>query len=239
MREFIVKVLSRTESPQQLIYGALHQDYSDTFVYDDKDDWPNESQAGEIAVKRLLSGGRGHYGPLEHPSITFNVGYFPHSVMQQARTHRLASFDVQSFRYTSGHILRAAQQEMDIEDVFYLRPPGRYHDRQGKMYHYTAQRRQLDVEYCLAAAQLYQADIKAGMPEEQARGKLPFDYRQHFVVTFNLRSLLHFFDLRLKRDAQLEIQQMCKLMQPHFESWTPEIAAWYSNNRQGKAKLSP
>ncbi|XDE62527.1 FAD-dependent thymidylate synthase [Arthrospira platensis BEA 1257B] len=56
----------------------------------------SELEAGEIIVKRLLAGERGHYGPLEHPSITFNCGYFPHSVMQQARTHRVGiSFDVQ------------------------------------------------------------------------------------------------------------------------------------------------
>ncbi|MGL5194103.1 MAG: FAD-dependent thymidylate synthase, partial [Chroococcales cyanobacterium] len=51
---------------------------------------------GELIVKRLLAGERGHYGPIEHVGIVFNCGFFPHSVMQQIRTHRVGiSFDVQ------------------------------------------------------------------------------------------------------------------------------------------------
>jgi thymidylate synthase (FAD) len=59
------------------------------------------------------------------------------------------------------------------------------------------------------------------------------------VVSFNLRSLLHFMDLRAKRDAQLEIQQLCDLMWPHLESWAPEIASWYGTSRLHKARLAP
>jgi thymidylate synthase (FAD) len=99
--------------------------------------------------------------------------------------------------------------------------------------------RERDLEYCLCAAQQYARDVSLGMSEEHARGKLPFDYRQHFVVSFNLRSLLHFLDLRNKKDAQLEIQEMCALIYPHVESWVPEIARWYRDSRWGKARLSP
>jgi len=68
---------------------------------------------------------------------------------------------------------------------------------------------------------------------------LPFDYRQHFVVTFNLRSLMHFLDLRGKADAQIEIHQMCQLMMPHFAEWIPPVHDWYTKNRWGKARLAP
>lgn len=176
---------------------------------------------------------------LEHPQIVFNCGYFPHSVMQQARTHRIASFDVQSLRYTGMRFLDVVTGKRDIEEVFYLRPVGDYEDRQGKKYHYSADRRKADLEWCLEAAKRYSLDIEAGMSEEHARGKLPFDYRQHFIVSFNLRSLMHFLDLRGKKNAQLEIQKLCDLMWVHFEKWTPEIADWYAKNRLGKAKLSP
>jgi thymidylate synthase ThyX len=37
---------------------------------------------------------------------------------------------------------------------------------------------------------------------DHARGILPFDYRQHFVVSFSLRAFLHFLDLRAKLDAE-------------------------------------
>ena len=132
MNRFRVEVITKTPNPQQVIYAAMHQDYTDKFVYDERDKFPSESQCGEIIVKRLLAGERGHYGPLEHPQIVFNCGYFPHSVMQQARTHRISvSFDVQSFRYTSEQFIKVAEGEKDVEDVFYLRPVDYYTNRQG------------------------------------------------------------------------------------------------------------
>ncbi len=451
MHRFRVEVIAKTPNPQQVVYAAMHQDYTDGFVYDERDSWPTESQCGEIIVKRLLAGERGHYGPLEHPQIVFNCGYFPHSVMQQARTHRVGvSFDVQclsanteitfvncegntnqklkktigelydrwtngekairqrsirgrngeapgqyrrdckqrirkmrlrvlneetglfevghikdvmcsglqpvyrvtledgktldctvnhrlftlegwqtmgdavglvtnidgtviemtkpsylmcngmavvgnglyrksydpivntekklqshpvkvksveylgqqmtydlevegswhnfvangivvhnSFRYTGNQFIDVVAGKKDIEDVFYLRPVGDYSDRQGKKYFYSPEQRAADLEWCLEAAKRYKADFEGGMSEEHARGKVPFDYRQHFVVSFNLRSFMHFCDMRNKKDAQLEIQQLCEMMWPHFADWTPAIAQWYEKQRQGKARLAP
>ncbi|HEY9851116.1 MAG TPA: FAD-dependent thymidylate synthase [Leptolyngbyaceae cyanobacterium] len=240
MDRFRVEVIAKTPNPQQVVYAALHQDYTEAFVFDEINEWPTESKCGEIIVKRLLAGERGHYGPLEHPQIVFNCGYFPHSVMQQARTHRVGvSFDVQSFRYTGNQFIDVAEGKKDIEEVFYLRPVGYYTDREGKKYHYSLEQRQEDLKWCIEAAKRYKADVDAGMSEEHARGKLPFDYRQHFVVSFNLRSFLHFCDLRNKKNAQLEIQKLCELMWPHFKDWVPAIAEWYEANRLGKARLAP
>jgi hypothetical protein len=123
---FRVDLIAATPNPQQCVYAAMHQDYSEGYVADDRAAWPEEGRAGEICVKRLLAGERGHYGPLEHAQIVLNVGWFPHSVMQQARTHRVGvSFDVQSMRYTGDRICRAGNGELDLEEVFYLRPIAR------------------------------------------------------------------------------------------------------------------
>ena len=183
MKRFRVELIAATPNPQQCIFAAMHQDYFEGFVASDREQWPEEAKAGEICVKRLLAGERGHYGPLEHPQITLNVGWFPHSVMQQARTHRVGvSVDVQSMRYTGERISRAANGELELEEVFYLRPVGSYSDRQGKKY---------------------------------------------------------FMDLRAKLDAQQEIRELCDLMWPHFQTWAPEIAAWYEKTRLHKARLAP
>ena len=548
MDKFRVEVIAKTPNPQQVIYAALHQDYSEGFVFDEQNTWPSEAKCGEIIVKRLLAGDRGHYGCIEHPQITFNCGFFPHSVMQQARTHRIGcclsgntkvrfghsslskgekyyeetieklanlwhygrkhqqtsndakymqesisrrtiltldtktnqlvsskitniyingeketytiktvsgkeiratlehqfwtnqgwkrlkefdnntqlcevqltgnkiapqeinfmekemldekwipvrnyegyeisslgrlrsyfprggrgersqflsnpkikklsksknylfaslshgigsgkvsrvniyrlvienfepleeneqlevrhlngnsfdhrlknlawgsskenkidnirnnslscnrgvfvgiesiekfgkeitydievehpehnfianglvvhnSFDVQSYRFCSGKVIAVADGKTDIETAFYLRPVGEYSDRQGKKYYYSAEQREQDLQWCLEAAKKYKLDMELGMSEEHARGKIPFDYRQHFVVSFNCRSLLHFLDLRFKKNAQLEIQKLCELMWPHVQDWVPNIADWYEKNRLGKGKLAP
>jgi thymidylate synthase (FAD) len=144
-----------------------------------------------------------------------------------------------SFRYTGNQFIEVVEGKKDIEDVIYLRPVGYYTDRQGKKYYYSPEQRNADLQWCLEAAKRYKADFEGGMSEEHARGKVPFDYRQHFIVSFNLRSLLHFCDLRNKKDAQLEIQKLCELMWPHVVEWAPAIALWYEKSRQGKARLAP
>jgi thymidylate synthase (FAD) len=235
---FKVKLIAATPNPNQVVWHAMHQDYSEGFVGDE--DPPSEAVAGEIAIKRLLAGNRGHFGVFEHPQITLNAGWFPHSVMQQARTHRIGvSFDVQSGRYTSERILRVNKGELPVEEVFYLRPIGEYRDRQGKKYEYTFDERLVDITRCQDAANHYAYRLRCGHSEEHARDLIPYAIRQHFVVSFSLRSLMHFLDLRAKADAQLEIQQLCQLIMPEFEGWTPELADWYKNTRLGKARLAP
>lgn len=237
---FRVETISKTPDPQQTIYAAMHQDYSEGFVYDEFELWPTERIAGQIVVKHLLAGDRGHYGPLEHVSITFNCGWFPHSVMQQARTHRISSFDCQSMRYTGQRIIDAANGITPLEDVIYLRPVGEYRDRSGKRYFYSEEHRAEDLLFATSAVRQYRHNVEElGFAEEHARGILPFDFRQHFVVSFNLRSALHFMDLRSKKDAQWEIQQLCTLMWEQLRYWVPEITAWYEEHRLGRARLSP
>ncbi|NET88862.1 MAG: FAD-dependent thymidylate synthase [Kamptonema sp. SIO1D9] len=482
MDKFRVEVIASTPNPQQVVWAAMHQDYSEYFVVDNRDKFPNEQRAGELIVKHLLAGDRGHFGPLEHPQITFNIGYFPHSMMQQIRTHRVGvSFDVQclaadteitfvncngetnkklkktigelydlwangeksvrqknirgrnneppgeyrrdckkrirkmrlrvlneetgffeighiqdvicsgkqpvyrltledgktldctqnhrlltsqgwqtmgeavglitaldnrvittqqecfilcnglavagnrldrnqqwlcdqiekgrsaeqiaqmsqfkpilqpvnwkakakssgrklkahpvkvvkveylgeqitydlevagkwhnfvgngivvhnSFRYTGQRIIDVAAGIKDVEDVFYLRPVGKYTNRQGKRYFYSEEQRQEDVKWCKDACKRYQQSIAEGLAEEHARGLIPFDARQHFVLSCNLRSLLHLLDLRWKKDAQLEAQKFCELLFVHLQQWTPAVAEWYLESRAKKAKLSP
>jgi len=240
MDRFTVAVLSQTPNPQQAIYAAMHQDYAEGFVWDDRDSFPSEERCGEIIVKQLLAGNRGHYGPLEHPQIILNCGWFPHSTMQQIRTHRVGiSFDVQSFRYTGSRITDVVEGKRDVEEVFYLRPIGAYSDRQGKRYDYTPEQRQQDVAWCLTACHRYHERIAQGFSEEHARGLIPFDVRQHWVMSANVRSILHLLDLRWKADAQLEAQKLCELIWPHVEAWIPAVAQWYEDNRLKKARLAP
>jgi len=448
---FCIDVINATPNPQQLVWAAMHQDYSEHYVWDSRDRWPPEQRSGELIVKHLLAGDRGHYGCLEHPQITFNVGYFPHSMMQQVRTHRVGvSFDVQclaantevtfvndqgdnhpklrktigelyelwtngeesihqkslskvkiepdkdyysksknririmnlrvlnedtglfetgtikdviysgiqpvyrvtladkktlnctvnhrlltsagwqkmgdavglvtsadgdvvkltkscsvmcngiavatktepsqwqshrelagmniqahpvniiqveylgkhktydlevegqwhnfvangmvvhnSFRYTGQRIINVAQGKQDIEEVFYLRPVGNYTNRQGKRYFYSETQRNEDLKWCLEACKRYQQRIEEGLSEEHARGLIPFDARQNFVLSCNMRSLMHLLDLRWKKDAQLEAQKFCELLYVQFEKWSPAVAQWYKENRAKKAKLSP
>jgi thymidylate synthase (FAD) len=129
--------------------------------------------------------------------------------------------------------------KQSLEDVFYLRPVGKYCDRQGKHYYYCQKQRDEDLLWCMEACYRYKQRIDEGLSEEHARGIIPFDARQHFVVSCNMRSLMHLLDLRWKKDAQLEAQKFCELLFIHFNQWAPSVAQWYENNRAKRARLSP
>lgn len=252
---FKVNLLARTENPQTLAYKSMHQCYDEDFVSDESYNL-SESRYGELCVKHLLNGNRGHFNPLEGPQISLNVGYFPHSVMQQVRTHRVGvTFSVQSFRYTGERILELGilgeqsktsakvnfnELFSSVEDIFYIRPEGHYTNREGKKYLVTEKHREDDLWECLQSAIRYRNSINVrGYSEEHARSLIPFDVRQHFTMSCNVRSLMHILDLRAKLDAQLECQYMCDLIAPHFKEWVPEIWNWYEQNRYKKARLAP
>ena len=230
-------LVSQTQEPNKTIWIAAHQDYYSGVAV--LDTIPNERDAGQAIINMLLKGNRGHFGCFEHPSITLNFARVPHSTMQQLRTHRVGiSFDVQSFRYTSETILAVASGK-DIESAIYFRPVGNYTNREGKKYYYSEQTRSRDIILAYKMCVNYTTKFEEGMPEEMARGLLPFDYFQNMVVTFNARSLMHMLDLRAKADAQLECQLFCEELFEKFKEWTPEIADWYFKNRWAKARLAP
>lgn len=216
-------------------YIALHNDYSEDFSPTTELD---ESRCGEICVERLLRGNRGHWGPLEHASLTLMLRA-DHNTIMQLRTHRIASFDVQSMRYSGARVEKVARGELPPEDVFYVRPPGKYRDRQGDPYEWT----QDDVEESLAIAvssAMDYAGLRAkGVSEEHARSVLITTYYQNAVATFNLRGWLHLLDIRLKADAQDEIRLLMDLVALEVQRWAPEVYGWWSLHRRAKAILAP
>ena len=144
----------------------MHQDYSEGAVADELEKLSANSEEilGERIVRRCIK--NRHWGILEHPSITLNVIGFPHSVMVQARTHRVGvSFDCQSQRYTCERILKLADlvnqksalkeknnileslesSQTAIENIFYFRPTGYYQDREGNRYEYANNQRNKDI----------------------------------------------------------------------------------------------
>ena len=176
---------------------------------------------------------------IEHPAITLSVSGYVHSVMVQGRTHRISSWDCQSNRYTGDRVVKVAKGELPVEDVFYVRPAGHYTNRQGKKYDWTEEHRQRKLERIFDECIEYADYYGQGMAEEHIRDYLPQAIRQNFVVSFNLRSVLHFMDLRAKMDAQLEIQALCAQIAPLLEQWTPNVWKYYEEKRLHKGKLAP
>lgn len=224
--------------PEQVIYQAAKCDYSEVPIH--RQQIPNPADCGQWIVDRLLSNDKGHWGPLEHPGITFSVSGYVHNVMVQARTHRVGiTFDVQSQRYTGERVVKVANGELNPEDVFYVRPSGFYVNRYGKKYDWTEEHRQRKLDRIVNECKEYALYYGEGVCEEHIRDYLPQAIRQNFVMSVNLRSVLHLLDLRAKMDAQLEIQALCEQIGPHLERWAPNVWNYYLTKRLHRAKLAP
>jgi thymidylate synthase (FAD) len=136
--------------------------------------------------------------------------------------------------------LKVATGDLKPEEVFYVRPEGLYLDRKGHKYEWTKEDYERQLKLCLAASERYAEGYNTrGMAEEHLRDYLPQNIRQNFVVSFSLRAVLHFLDLRAKLDAQVEIQALCEGMVPVMREWVPEIFSYYEEKRLHKARLSP
>lgn len=234
-----VVMLRQTQLPQTLVWQGGKNDYSEEPIHTVIP--PGETECGKWVIEQLLANERGHWGPLEHPAITFDCVGFVHNVIVQARTHRVGvSFDVQSQRYTGRRVLKVAKGELTPQEVYYVRPEGLYLDRKGHKYEWKQEDYERQLKFCLAASERYAEVFNTrGMAEEHLRDYLPQNIRQNFVVTFSLRAALHFLDLRAKMDAQLEIQALCHAISPIMKEWVPEIFSYYEEKRLYRAKLSP
>lgn len=233
---FKATAVEATQFPQRLAYVALHADYSEDFS--DSSELP-EDKAGKIIVDRLLKGGKGHWGPLEHPSLSLMLRA-DHNTMMQLRTHRIGcTFDYQSMRYSGERIRKCAKGDLKPEEVFYVRPPGTYWDRQGDKYIWTQDQAEEMLACCYSSAIDYDRMRNMGASEEHSRSVLATGYLQHGLVTGSLRFWLHLLDVRSKADAQLEVRGLMNLIELQVQRWVPEVWAWYQQHRHHKALLAP
>ena len=233
--QFRVTTIAATDNPQKVAYLALHQDYSADYVTDTE---LSDDECGKVVVDRLLKGNRGHWGPLEHPTITLAIRCDHHTLMQ-LRTHRHLTFDCQSMRYTSEHIKRVGRGDVDVEEVFYIRPAGIYESRDKKGYVWDETRKN-DARFRMQVdAGDYADDLDAGIAPEHARHYIGGCLLQNAVVSGNLRSWLHLLEVRGKLNAQLEIQAIADLIHLELLRWAPDVVAWWGTHRAQKAVLAP
>lgn len=248
---FRVDLLSAMTEPQRLIWFHMHRCVAEGDISWDK--VPDEEASGKLIVKHLLAGNRGHFSPFEAPQMSFHVYGFNHRTMQQITRHRIGThFSVQSFRYSGERFAKLGERIIgderwlknheildEIEALYYLRPVGEYFDRDTGKFVYTEDQRLDDLQYCGENAVKYYEDRQYNKSHEQCAGTLCMDARQHWGMSFNVRSLMHVFDLRTKLDAELEARQLCDLLWEHFIVYVPAVAQWYEENRFAKARLSP
>lgn len=236
-----VELLDRTPNPEELVCRCARGDYSSDWVGRDRPFAelmePVEGDTIEEKTETLLDHlmRSGHFGPFEHPHITFAVEGVSRACMAQLTRHRHASFDVMSMRYVD-------LTDADPRDRF-VYPPTFDEDevvsREGveEVSMSVDERAAIADDVYRTCMEAYRDLVDAGIPKEDARMLLPIGTKVNLTFSMNARALMHLFDMRLKADAQWEIRELSRRCLEEAKSWMPYTFERYED--QHPYKLAP
>ncbi|WP_254271195.1 FAD-dependent thymidylate synthase [Haloarcula marina] len=245
-----VTLLEATEDPEDLVCKAARNDYSAEFVGGQSLEATMEDVDGdtleekkETLIGHLLK--HGHYGPFEHPQITFAVEGVSRSCMAQITRHRHVSFDVQSMRYVSFDDVDPAdvrEGEMVVVPPSATDPDwvGRNQKTDAVDEETVGERAEIFRDTIENAVQSYQDLLDLGMPPEDARFVLPIGTEVNMVMSMNARMLMHVADMRAAADAQWEIRELTEDLLDIAAEWCPLTFDYYeSEMKNRKNRLAP
>jgi thymidylate synthase (FAD) len=255
-----VTVLRSTGSPERLACQAARGDYYDGFVADtsyselmesvnwDEDNletvkeirdhnlpksdryWEDEAATHAFVNKQLS---RGHYGPWEHPQITFAVKGVSRVTMAQITRHRHMTFDVQSQRYVDFSETDTIVPKSLTDDEHFTRETGVV--ELDNISQDVAQ--ELYQQLADESLELYEELVDEGVPKEDARFILPVGTPVNMTFSGNARTMMHVLNLRQKANAQWEVRQLAEAVADHLEDWMPYTGRWWQEN--GPVQISP
>ena len=192
-----VILLEHTPEPEKLVAAAARLCYSPKSADELMENFTPDKV--ESFVRKLVS--LGHESPMEHVSFTFAIDGISRACSHQLVRHRIgASYSQKSQRYVR-------ENQFD-----YVTPPK------------IAARPELAAKFDRAMADMqsvYQELMQAGVPAEDARFVLPNAASTSFVLTMNVRSLWHFFELRCCTRAQWEIRELANAMLAEVKKVAP------------------
>lgn len=174
------------------------------------------SDADAKLIEKLLKDH--HETPFEQTFLQFHVK-LPIFVARHWMRHRIGvSYNEKSARYTH------------MEQEFYV--PTWRAEKGKELSPEVALATTKEYEAQLASCSaLYEKMLASGVKRELARGILPVSLYTEFVFGCNMRSLLHFVELRAEAHAQWEIQQYAKAMlKMAHEHFPITIKSWCALN---------
>lgn len=159
-----------------------------------------------------------HTTPFEMVEFKFRIKC-PIFVARQHMRHRTASINEISARYSV------------IEDEFYTPVPFRTQSTDNKQGSAGSMDEEVNKEIterytylCREAFEVYNLMLEKGVSRELARCVLPQSTMTHFYWKINLHNLFHYLRLRMDGHAQLEIQELARMIFEHVKQKVP-IAA--------------
>ena len=156
-------------------------------------------------IKRIVA--RGHGSVLEHASISVKITC-DRGVTHEIVRHRIASYSQESTRYCNYSLGKFGSELTFIKPLFWEESSDEY---------------KIWLETMQTIEDNYNKLIASGSTAEKARSILPNSLKTEICVTMNLRSWLHFFDLRCHPASHPQMVEIAKIMQTEFKKIIPEI----------------
>lgn len=149
----------------------------------------------------------GHESVIEHESISVKV-VCDRGVTHEIVRHRLASYSQESTRYCNYSKDKFGNQVsvIDISTGFNYNL-----NSQSDMNKYRIWENAMK-----AAEEFYFEMLEAGATPQEARSVLPNSLKTEIVITMNLRSWRHFFELRISKAAHPQISEIASLILEQF-----------------------
>jgi len=171
----------------------------DSHKYSDTDSYSNKlGEKDKILLKNLIK--IGHTSVIEHIYYTFRIKDVSRLFLQQLARHRLASYSVESTRYTLSKHLKNEQAFENISNYYpnsNLKRIIKYITLTGNLTVDNININQLNNIRNL---------LRIGIPQDIVKYMIPDALKTTIIWTINARSLRNFFRLRYDKHAHIEIR---------------------------------
>lgn len=220
-----VKIIAHTPEPEKVVASAAKLCYSPVGV-DEIQEKMTQEQIDKF-VNKLAS--MGHESPVEHVTFTFAIEGISRVTTHQLVRHRIASYSQQSQRYVK------------LEQFEYIVPPEIEKIPEAKALFIETMKRDQKAYDGLVdmlieekwkpyiGQELTEKELKRLNNKfekeaiEDARYVFPNACETKIVATMNVRTLLHFFNVRCCERAQWEIRDMATEMLKECKKVAPTL----------------
>ena len=191
------KLINYSSEPEKNVAVAARLCYSKKEAEDIVEDM-NKNEIEKL-VRKVIN--MGHTSTLEHTFFYFHIRCSRVTSHQLVRQRIGTSYSQRSQRYVK-------------EDEFaYIIPPSIEENNEAK---------KLYIEKMKELQEVYNKLLSLEIPEEDARFILP-TIKTNLMVSYNARSLMHFFSLRCCQRAQWEIRTLAEQMLEQVRDVAPVI----------------
>lgn len=255
-----VRVSESYDNPEEIVIRKARNDYKSEWVGDltnqevieeiQKEDESYEEAKKRFLIRTLIK--KGHFGPFEHPQISFEVEGVSRSLMAQITRHRVGiTFDIQSQRYVDFSGKKASElvkMPLSVRDIEAgNRDPNRTSNEEIMERYGIADEEELQeirehyfheaIEESLRA---YNNLRDFGVAPEDARFVLPIGSKVNLTTSMTARTLLHIADMRAQPEAQWEVRELTDKMLDLAEEWMPITFGYYREEMvHRKNRLAP